>query len=77
MVIAPPIIGTMGAGFVRNKPLVGGSLMAIGGIVMILLGVTALSRFGTLTAPFGFASVPPASFFIIGAVLGVMGRFQN
>jgi hypothetical protein len=69
LALAPPIIGVVGAAIVRNKPLLGSSLMGVSSIVMGALGI--------ITFPLGFALVPPAAFFLVGAILGVIGKFQS
>lgn len=38
LAIAPPIISVIGAGIVRNKPLLGSSLMALGSVAIIFCG---------------------------------------
>ena len=69
LALIPPITGVMGAAIVRNKPLLGSSLMGGSGIVMGALGFIAL--------PIGFPLVPPAAFFLVGAILGVSGKVQS
>jgi len=69
LALAAPIIGVMGAAIVRNKPLLGSNLMGGSGIVMGALGL--------IIFPLSFPLVPPAAFFLVGAILGVIGKFQS
>ncbi|MGF1479048.1 MAG: hypothetical protein ACFB4I_06105 [Cyanophyceae cyanobacterium] len=62
LALAAPIVGLVGAGMVNKKPLFGSSLMAIGGIGMFLVHI-----FGIF----------PALFFLAGAILGVIGKYQS
>ncbi|HEY9666858.1 MAG TPA: hypothetical protein V6C91_08630, partial [Coleofasciculaceae cyanobacterium] len=39
LALIPPIIGVVGAAIVRNKALLGSSLMGISGIVLVALGI--------------------------------------
>jgi hypothetical protein len=66
--LAPPIIGVVGAAIVRNKPLLGSSLMGVSSIVMGTLG---------FIFPLAFVLAPPAAFFLVGAILGAIGKFQS
>ena len=69
LALTPPIIGVVGAAIVRNKALLGSSLMGVSGIVMGVLGF--------ITFPFGFALLPPAALFLTGAIVGAIGKFQS
>jgi hypothetical protein len=69
LALAPPIIGVVGAALVRNKPLLGSSLMGVSSIVMGALGI--------ITFPLGSALVPPAALFLAGAIVGAIGKFQS
>lgn len=62
LALAAPIIGLVGAGLVKNKPLIGSGLMAIGGVGMIFANL------------FG---IVPAALFIVGAILGAIGKYQS
>jgi hypothetical protein len=66
--LAPPIIGVVGAAIVRNRPLLGSSLMGVSSILMGALG---------FMFPLGFVLAPPVVFFLVGAILGVIGKFQS
>lgn len=53
---------------VRNKPLIGSGLMAVGGIGMLFVGFFGFSLL--LLFPVSlFLNLVPASFFLIGAIL--------
>ena len=45
LAIAPPIIGVVGAAIVRNKPVLGSSLMALSGVAIVFCGIAATSAF--------------------------------
>lgn len=75
LALAPPITGVVGAGIVRSKPLIGSGLMAAAGIVMIFILLTVASV-GVLL-PMLFFLIPPASLFLVGAILGVIGKFWS
>ena len=62
LAVAAPILGLVGAGMVTKKPLFGSSLMAVGGVGMLLVHL------------FG---IVPALFFLAGALLGVIGKYQS
>lgn len=63
LTVAAPITGLVGAGIVRKKPLIGSSLMALGGVGMIVF----TNVFGLLQS----------AFFFVGAILGLIGKFQS
>lgn len=63
LTVAAPIAGLVGAGIVRKKPLIGSSLMALGGVGMIVF-----------TNVFGFFQ---SAFFFVGAILGIIGKYQS
>lgn len=69
LALAPPIVGVVGATIVRNKPLLGSSLMGGSGIAMGALGF--------ISFPLGIPFTFPASFFLVGAILGASGKFQS
>ncbi len=69
LALVPPIIGVVGAAIVRNKALLGSSLMGVSGIVLAAVVI--------ITFPFGVALVPPAALFIAGAIVGAIGKFQS
>ena len=62
LALAAPIVGLVGAGMVNKKPLFGSSLMAIGGIGMLLVPILGIF---------------PALFFLAGAIIGVIGKYQS
>lgn len=72
LAIAPPIIG-VGARIVRNKPLLGSSLMVLSDVAIILCGIAA----SAFLLPFGFVLIFSAAFFTIKAVLGAIEKFQT
>jgi hypothetical protein len=69
LALVPPIIGLVGAAIVRNKTLLGSTLMGISGIVLAALVI--------ITFPLGFIFVLPAALFLAGAIVGVIGKFQS
>ncbi|MGB3296393.1 MAG: hypothetical protein WBB01_25690 [Phormidesmis sp.] len=62
LTLAAPIVGLVGAGTVVKKPLLGSGLMAIGGVGVFL---------------FPIVGIVPAFFFLVGAILGVIGKYQS
>ena len=61
LVLVAPIIGLVGAGVVTRKPFTGSGLMAISSIIMF----------------FSVIGIPPAIFLLMGAILGVIGKYQS
>lgn len=69
LALAPPITGLVGAGIVRNEPLIGSGLMAVAGVIIfsaIFLGPLSSQPL-----------ILPASLFLVGAILGVIGKFLS
>jgi hypothetical protein len=62
LALAAPIIGVVGAGIVKKKPLIGSALMAVGAVGMIFAN---------------FFGIVPAALFLVGAILGAIGKFQS
>lgn len=61
LVLSAPIIGLVGAGMMTRKPFIGSGLMAVSCIIMFLTVI----------------GIPPAIFLLMGAVLGVIGKYQS
>jgi hypothetical protein len=63
------IVGIVGAAIVRNKTLLGSTLMGISSIVLAALFI--------ITFPSGFTLIFSAALFLTGAIVGVIGKFQS
>lgn len=68
LVLAPPIIGLVGAAIVRNQARIGSSLMGVSGIIMVVL---------TIIFPRGYILVPSATLFVAGTIVGAIGKSQS
>jgi hypothetical protein len=74
LALAPPITGLVGAGIVRKQPLMGSGLMAVAGVMIFAGSFLVGSFFGS---PSSQVLVLPASLFLVGAILGVIGKFLS
>ena len=70
VVLVAPIVGLAGAGAVAIEPLLGSGLMAVSGVG----GFLAL---GELGVHMPIDSIVSAFILLVGAVLGIIGKFQS
>jgi hypothetical protein len=80
-VITPSIVGVVGAGIVRSKPLKGSGLMAAASIVLISAMFAFIHSGGNTRQyfpfPLEFFLFSPAALFYVGAILAVIGKFLS